>query len=429
MSINDQLKELPETKICTSKAHFTHDSPYPKNKVPIKEFIKEQKRGKIKICNTCSHCRNKRTDSRIRKKNERKEENLKQEVIDSNFKVCISECHTAEGVSKYPRDKVPKDLFLGRTKGKIYENCLDCIKHVNQIGENTRNNKKLNADPNEYFCPHCGEAINLDGTPSSRCTFCKEAEIKFNAGYREKRRNILKEVKLEKIKKNECCCQKCKSIFLKSLNNQPYIELKTYIENEIRYVIYLNTKYSSKDFLEKFENLLELRMIEFDHLTEDEQRERNIIQSNESFIEKKGSVTELKTEWDIREEAKITQILCCLCHMKETIYRSNIGEYSGETYKKIKYVNDLKIEKEGCEICNFFDPLLLRYLEFDHINPSEKIASICEMVMMGKYTLEDIIKECEKCRLLCKICHRLHTYKQINEGVFDNAYKNYPKRL
>lgn len=428
----DKLGELIENKACTSAAHFKHDSPYPKEKVPIKEFMKEMKGGKVKIFDTCSHCRYKRTNSRIRKKTERKEENLKQS--DPNFRTCISECHEAEDMSIFPRNKVPFELFLGRTIGKIYDNCLDCRKHVNQIGEKTRENRKNNAEEDEYVCNHCGKkgdenlrAVNLDGTPSSRCTFCKESEIKFNASQREKTKEILKQLKLEMIKKNGSCCEKCNSIFLISNDdNKPFIELKVFVENDKKFVTYLSETYDVQDFFEKFEDLLELRMLEFDHLNEKEQRERNIIRSDENFIKKKDNVSHLRTEWGIREEAKITQILCCICHLKETIFREKGICLHGMAKIKHDYVDKIKIEKGGCEKCGFFDINFLRYLEFDHINPEEKIRNICDMINQGIYSLEDIIEECKKCRLLCKMCHKLRTDKQIKDGVFDNAYRNYP---
>lgn len=425
---------LPRTKSCTSQAHFAKSSPYPRDNIPIEEFIKELGAGRIQICDTCSFCRNKRTGARNRKINERKEEHVQVQAVDPNFGVCVSECHGVEGVSKYPRNKVPSELFLGRTKEKTYPHCLDCRTHINKISENAANNRKLSAQPDEYVC-RCGKrggmelrAVNLDGTPASRCIHCKEAEINFNALYRENRKEVFRLVKLEMMKKSGCSCQRCKSIFIRSLDKtKPFIELKTVLEDGIRYVTYSSQKYISTDFIEKFQAILEFRMFDFDHLTEEEQRERGIIQPHEAFIEKRGSVTEMKTAWDIKEEAKITQNLCCLCHLIVTLERQGqTRAMRAKTKAKADYVNNWKREKMGCEMCKFFDPNLLRYLECDHIDVNEKIDTICNMVYNDKYTLEDIIEECRKCRLLCRICHRIHTHNQIKEGLFEDAHRDYP---
>ena len=40
------------------------------------------------------------------------------------------------------------------------------------------------------------------------------------------------------------------------------------------------------------------------------------------------------------------------------------------------------------------------------------------MCKYADYSLDDLIKECSKCRVLCKHCHKIHTNKQAKEGLF-----------
>ena len=162
--------------------------------------------------------------------------------------------------------------------------------------------------------------------------------------------------------------------------------------------------------------MLEFRIIELDHLTEEEQRERKIIGPKDSFIRKKSCVSECDNEYTMREEAKITQNLCCKCHVIVTMRREKGGnQYYGKILAKKNYVNSLK-RKSGCEICGFLDENLLRYLEMDHIDPKQKINKIADMVQYG-YSLEELIEECKKCRVLCRFCHKIHTSEQRKQGI------------
>ena len=45
-------------------------------------------------------------------------------------------------------------------------------------------------------------------------------------------------------------------------------------------------------------------------------------------------------------------------------------------------------------------------------------ANISKMCMDPGYSLDDVIQECNKCRVLCKHCHRIHTFRQIKAGLF-----------
>jgi 5-methylcytosine-specific restriction endonuclease McrA len=70
----------------------------------------------------------------------------------------------------------------------------------------------------------------------------------------------------------------------------------------------------------------------------------------------------------------------------------------------LKYLSD-----KCCVICGESDVVVL---EMDHIDPRTKLFSISQAVKLG-YSWETILKELEKCRVLCANCHKRHTAKQF----------------
>lgn len=58
--------------------------------------------------------------------------------------------------------------------------------------------------------------------------------------------------------------------------------------------------------------------------------------------------------------------------------------------------------KSRCEVCGESDPACL---DFHHIDPSTKIATVSKMVHSVRKK-EDILKEIQKCKILCANCHR-----------------------
>ena len=54
----------------------------------------------------------------------------------------------------------------------------------------------------------------------------------------------------------------------------------------------------------------------------------------------------------------------------------------------------------------------------DHLVISEKVACVSQMVRDSKYSIEDVINECSKTRVLCAFCHVIHTRNQRMDGLF-----------
>lgn len=84
---------------------------------------------------------------------------------------------------------------------------------------------------------------------------------------------------------------------------------------------------------------------------------------------------------------------------------------NGDKYRKRnrQYVWDfLKINP--CKECGEDNP---RVLDFHHIKPEDKYRAISVM-QAGRWGVEAIQKEIDKCVVLCSNCHRLETAEQMN---------------
>ena len=71
--------------------------------------------------------------------------------------------------------------------------------------------------------------------------------------------------------------------------------------------------------------------------------------------------------------------------------------------KNAEYIKTEKL-KRGCECCGYKEFHFA--LDFDHINPKEKIRDIAKMHTTNEKTL---FAEIAKCQVLCAICHRVKT--------------------
>ena len=77
-----------------------------------------------------------------------------------------------------------------------------------------------------------------------------------------------------------------------------------------------------------------------------------------------------------------------------------------------KRVGAVKLAR-GCESgrCLWAGPFTSEMLDFDHIDPSSKVGDVSQLIRFGHGAdiVDIIMKEIEKCRVLCANCHRRKT--------------------
>jgi len=369
--MNEEIKE------CSNKNHQYCGSIYPKDKVPITLFKKKCSNKPYNMCQDC------RTHSKKYKKNINMKlihkEKYKESINQNEELYCSGESHLTQ--SEYPRDKVPKKLFKKypeHPNSPLLSKCEDCRKHHAKREYNRRSFLTEKAKENDkYWCSHCNKeieqserALNINGETSSVCNPCKIKETE--------RFQILKQcqnnIKFEFIHDYQSCCHLCQHVFILNTDTNTVIDIETNLIGNQRYITYDNNTYLVTDFIEKYKNNVAWEILQFDHLPEQEQRERGLLKHDEKFVPKKKSVVSLRCEEDMRLEVLKCQLVCARCHLIITIIREKGKPYTDRSLlerKKLKYVNALKTE--GCSLCHYKNDNLPRFFHFDHIDPTTKL--------------------------------------------------------
>ncbi len=109
----------------------------------------------------------------------------------------------------------------------------------------------------------------------------------------------------------------------------------------------------------------------------------------------------------IKSEIRKCIVLCVNCHRKQHF----TGNYSHSKRRNLS--NTMKQNKQ----CVFCGESSVSCLDFHHRNPSEKIINVGYMTSYCDYSMEEIIKEIEKCDTVCSNCHRELHY---NERLLEN---------
>jgi len=398
--------------------------------VPVSEFRSVLGDPNTKLLKACISCR------LYQKERDRKRHDKHSEIFQdrkttaladkTGHMYCKGDVHLAACSSLYPRERVPIELFRkvpNDPKSALFKSCLYCRQYSRITDNDLLQRKRGSAlTNNKSLCERCWKefekfdmAKNINGTLSSQCIDCQSRAIsrcKELAGLRDK-------IKYEFMEKYQCSCQKCKGLYFSPIDDSLVsIRLQTYLKDDgLRYISYMGMELSVKTCLVACKHLLEFDVIDMDHLTETEQRERGLLMPDEPYVPKTGGLSELYSEDLMRLEARKLQNLCVRCHVEETVRRETLV---GPTTKlaKIKkdYVNSLK--SQGCSSCGYCDPQLLRFFDMDHLDPTTKIDNVSTMVHDKNRTLQDVIVECWKCRVLCRHCHRINFRKQSEMGLF-----------
>lgn len=272
--------------------------------------------------------------------------------------------------------------------------------------------------------------LNLDGTPSCLCKECREIKRVYDKERYEYYKNVYREIVMSFIIKHHSCCQKCNCIFLRpEEGSTSIIKIKTVMKNGIRHVFHNGKLIPSIEFIQNNKDKLHLGGLDLDHLPEMEMRSRGLLNPEELFYGKTDCVSAFWNEKQMWDESRWCQILCCICHVDVT--QERLTPYPDEKKSSVRLAKEeyvRKLKTCGCQECKLYKEDLLRCLEFDHIDPSTKITTIGIMVCDDKYSLEDLIEECKKCRILCRMCHRLYTEIQIKQGLIPIRSSTYIAR-
>lgn len=104
----------------------------------------------------------------------------------------------------------------------------------------------------------------------------------------------------------------------------------------------------------------------------------------------------------IKKEIAECQLVCIRCHRLRTKKRLGEQHYRQEKREKRRqYIDQLKSES-ACSVCGGrFESC---QMDFHHLDPSEKVANIAQMI---SYKDERMLAEISKCVIMCALCHRL----------------------
>jgi len=131
-----------------------------------------------------------------------------------------------------------------------------------------------------------------------------------------------------------------------------------------------------------------------------------------------------ETEFFIKnkETGKLhTQCKDCYREHRKTYYATHYNKYKHAYRIRAKLRREkLKIEfrknmleylsDKTCKDCGESD---IRVLELDHIDPKQKHFTVSQAVRLG-YGWEDVVREINKCQVLCANCHKRRTAQQFN---------------
>lgn len=412
---------------CSSKNNNVCSKPHRKDELLVMDRYYKDKsdpsKGTWKTCDECREYDKIREEDRINEIIRKWEE-----IGDDNFFYCTVKKHRK--LSYYPAERVPQILFRkdpNNPKSKKVKMCFDCRQGAKVQTQALIQLRKSNVTEGMSVYERCAGTfptdtfyIRQDGNRYTTCKKCTDNRSKLYEIELQERVKLINKIKMEISIKNGGCCERCKYIFLKSDNGEPPLTILEHYYNKRtgwNYVWYENNWYESTSFINDNEYRIAFYAMEFDHLTMEEQLDKGIISCKEEYEPKKNGVYSCKLT-EIPNEIRKCQLLCQYCHLEKTIEREKSTAHLGiNSREKLVYVNNFKLQ--GCCLCGYKNPNMLRFFDCDHLGFYPKIANISIMVTFYGYTILDVMNECSKCRVLCKCCHVACTMNQRENGLFD----------
>lgn len=142
----------------------------------------------------------------------------------------------------------------------------------------------------------------------------------------------------------------------------------------------------------------------------------------ENKICSKCKEEKLITDFAIRSKEKNTFAnKCKQCHnnYNKQWYRDNekphkVKTYAAKAKRKLQMAQAIFDMKKitPCKDCEVI--LHPFFMDYDHLDPSDKIECISGMIS-AMYPFETIINEVKKCELLCVMCHRKRTLARLKQ--------------
>lgn len=338
-------------------------------------------------------------------------------VVDPNVRTCGDKDHKYRG-STHIKTAVPTVLFRKRPDdplSTLFKSCLDCRQYTRMAQARANAAIKSQVQDGEFFCSRCGHnkhvserASNDNGEVSKRCRECYD-ECKKD---KEIRRKHSRDFKLDQLAKIGASCEECRVIIVRD----PFDDSRPLILQTVGgSVTWQGVDYDVNTFFTTFASIIVLEVVDFDHLSEEDMRARGKLQPNDLYVPKVEKISALLSDDSRVMEGRKTQILCGKCHVRKTLTeRQSAATQGPSTVEKVEYCNGEKL-RLGCENCGVQSPDLLQFLEFSHIDAVTKTVAVSTMCYSKAYSLDDVILERNKCRVLCKHCNRMHVRK---EGLF-----------
>lgn len=344
-------------------------------------------------------------------------------------RICINKCHTSR--SSFKVDDVPIEYFARKTMGDLYLHCKDCRDVCNVSKKRAKEKQLLIKVPETHFrCVSCQKILernligkNRDGSDLKSCQSCSTS----NSERQLKKRDYVRVLQLERIFETGVSCQVLNEIHLKP-SCHTYLIDRIPVVNGI--VMWNGMPIDSKIFVRVCRNELEFRHLQCDHIPKEEW---DIKFPDIPWRKKHSEICRINNIQGQREEFSKCQLVSQLGHIIATNKRvSNNPKKGSSKARKLKlsWCNNYKSKnKNKCDLCKvIYEHYPCSFMHFDHIDINHKTDTISRMIIQKKYSLDDLINEITKCRLICGHCHKLVTDEQFKSGMIQDKIFNTKKR-